>query len=140
MIRLLISNFYMFFIFLFSAVFVNFLSSALSTHTVEGFENNRNICDKLMFLYLYIYIYIYIYIICIFIKSIFKNLKYWPVLWLSEESEDVVRENISWTRNGFNTNLKLKKANYQVSVIWPMIRSTWNNQLWNFENRFPKLH
>ena len=43
-------------------MFVNFSSSALSTHTVEGFENNRNICEKLMFLYLYIYIYISIYI------------------------------------------------------------------------------
>ena len=45
------------------------------THTVEGFENKRNICEKLMFLYLeifttthvvfglkFIYIYIYIYI------------------------------------------------------------------------------
>ena len=43
-------------------------------HTAEGFENNRNICDKLMFLFsnihyntcrfwlkIYIYIYIYIY-------------------------------------------------------------------------------
>ena len=40
-------------------MFVNFSSSALSTHTVEGFENNRNICDKSMCFYLEIYIYIY---------------------------------------------------------------------------------
>ena len=39
-------------------MFVNFSSSALSTHTVEGFENNRNICEELMCLYIYIYIYI----------------------------------------------------------------------------------
>ena len=29
-------------------MYVNFSSSALFTHTVEGFENNRNICEKLM--------------------------------------------------------------------------------------------
>ena len=33
-------------------MFVNFSSSALSTHTVEGFENSQNICEKLMILYL----------------------------------------------------------------------------------------
>ena len=49
-------------------MYVNFLSSALSTHTVEGFENNRNICKKLIYVFLftmyiyYIYIYIYIYL------------------------------------------------------------------------------
>ena len=29
-------------------MYVNFSSSALSTHTVEVFENNRNICEKLI--------------------------------------------------------------------------------------------
>ena len=54
-------------------MFVNFSSSALSRHTVEGFENNRNICEKLMY------------------KTIYKT-----ILIVSDYWENILKHNSIW--------------------------------------------